>query len=57
MQAITNSAAGISLVAFVVTVACDLAYYKMTYVPEVNAKPLFPKEILEPEESIEINIA
>ena len=57
MQAATNSAAGISLVAFVVAVVCSLAYYQTAYVPEVNTKPVFPKAILEPEESIEINIA
>ena len=57
MQAAATNTAGISLVAFVVAVACSLAYYQTAYVPEVNTKPVFPKAVLEPEEFIEISIA
>lgn len=55
MQA-ANHAAGISIVTFMLAVAVSMAYYQFVYVPEANAKPIFPKAVLEPQESVQVSI-
>ena len=52
----TNHAGGISFIAFVVAVAVSLGYYQNVYIPQVNAKPILPNEVLNPESSFEIVI-
>jgi plastocyanin len=44
-----NHAGGISIVAFVVAIAVSIGYYQGIYVPQVNAKPILPEEVLNPE--------
>lgn len=51
-----NHAGGISFVAFVVAVAVSIGYYQAVYVPQVNAKPILPKEVLEPAQTTKIKI-
>jgi hypothetical protein len=51
-----NHSAGISVVAFLVAGAVSLAYYQLVYVPEANAKPILPKAVLNPKESVQIRI-
>jgi plastocyanin len=45
-----NYAAGISLLTFIVTVTVSMWYYQFVFLPEANAKPQLPKEVLEPTE-------
>jgi plastocyanin len=52
-----NHAAGISLVAFVVAAAASISYYQFTFVPEAGKKPLFQKEVVQPEDTARITIA
>lgn len=52
-----NHAGGISMIAFVVALAVSMGYYQFIYVPQANAKPQLPKEILEPPEVTPIAIA
>jgi plastocyanin len=57
VQAATaNHSPGISIVAFLVAGVVSLAYYQFVYVPEVNAKPILPKAVLEPKESFQVTI-
>jgi plastocyanin len=51
-----NHAGGISLVTFVVAVAVSIGYYQFVYVPQANAKPQLKEEILEPPESVHVEI-
>ncbi|MEW5839431.1 plastocyanin/azurin family copper-binding protein [Nitrososphaera sp.] len=53
---ISNHAGGISFVAFVVAVAVSIGYYQFVYVPQVNAKPILPEEVLNPEKTAEVII-
>ena len=43
-----SHSAGISIMTFLIGVAVSMAYYQFVYVPEANAKPIFPKAMLEP---------
>ena len=52
-----NHAGGISVIAFVVAVAVSMGYYQFVYIPQANAKPILPEEVLEPAETVEVNIA
>lgn len=52
----TNHAGGISFIAFVVAVAVSLGYYQNVYIPQVNAKPILPPDVLDPESSAEVLI-
>ena len=52
-----NHAAGISIVAFVVAVAVSMGYYQFLYIPQANAKPHLPKEVLEPKDTTKISIS
>ena len=49
--------AGISIMAFVVSVAISVAYYQFVYIPQANQIPVVPEEVLNPVESVEIAIS
>jgi hypothetical protein len=51
------SVAGISFVTFIVATTASLAYYQFFYVPEANAKPSFPGNVLWPEKAAQVAIA
>jgi plastocyanin len=51
-----NNAAGISIMAFIITVIVSMAYYQFVYIKEVNAKPQLPEEVLNPPESVKVSI-
>jgi plastocyanin len=51
-----NHAGGISIMAFVVAIAVSMGYYQFIYLPEANAKPHLPPEILEPADTISVKI-
>ncbi|MDQ3902854.1 MAG: plastocyanin/azurin family copper-binding protein [Thermoproteota archaeon] len=52
-----NHAAGISIVAFIITVSISLGYYQFVYVPQANAKPQVSAEILNPPQATNVIIA
>ncbi len=51
-----NHAGGISIIAFVVALAVSIGYYQFVYIPEANAKPILPDEILNPEQTVSVTI-
>jgi plastocyanin len=51
-----NHAAGISIIAFIVTVMASMGYYQFVYTKEVNAKPQLPEEVLNPPEPAKVSI-
>lgn len=51
-----NHAAGVSMIAFIVAVAVSMGYYQFVYLPEANAKPILPEEVLEPVDVTEVTI-
>lgn len=51
-----NHAGGISIMAFVVAVAVSMGYYQFIFLPEANAKPHLPPEILEPAQTTKVTI-
>ena len=51
-----NHAAGISIIAFIVTVMASMGYYQFVYTKEVNAKPQLPEEVLNPPETSKVSI-
>jgi plastocyanin len=51
-----NHAGGISIISFVVALAVSLGYYQFVYVPEANAKPILPEEILKPAGTTDVQI-
>lgn len=51
-----NHAGGISIVTFVVAVAVSMGYYQFVYVPQANAKPILPDEILNPPQTVQVRI-
>ena len=52
-----NHAGGISVITFVVAVAISMGYYQFVYIPQANAKPTLPEEVLNPPEVTEVSIA
>lgn len=52
-----NHAGGITVIAFVVAVSVSMGYYQFVYIPQANAKPTLPEEVLEPAETVEVSIA
>ena len=52
-----NHAGGISVITFVVAVAVSMGYYQFVYIPQANAKPTLPEEVLNPAETVKVNIA
>jgi plastocyanin len=51
-----NHAGGISIVAFVVALAVSMGYYQFVYLPEANAKPILPDEVLNPRDTTAVQI-
>jgi len=51
-----NHAGGISIVTFVIAVAISIGYYQFVYIPEANAKPHIPEEILNPTGKAQVTI-
>ncbi|HEX6379286.1 MAG TPA: plastocyanin/azurin family copper-binding protein [Nitrososphaeraceae archaeon] len=51
-----NHAAGISIIAFIVTVTASMSYYQFVYTKEANAKPQLPEEVLNPPEPTKVSI-
>ncbi|HEY9398314.1 MAG TPA: plastocyanin/azurin family copper-binding protein [Nitrososphaeraceae archaeon] len=51
-----NHAAGISIIAFIISVTVSMVYYQFVYTKEVNAKPQVPEEILSPAEAAKVSI-
>jgi plastocyanin len=51
-----NHAGGISITAFVVALAVSMGYYQFVYLPEANAKPILPEEILNPRDTTMVQI-
>jgi len=51
-----NHAGGISIVTFVVALAVSMGYYQFVYLPEANAKPVLPQEILDPRDTTAVQI-
>ena len=52
-----NHAGGISVITFVVAVAVSMGYYQFIYIPQANAKPTLPEDVLNPPEVTEVSIA
>lgn len=52
----TNHAAGISVITFVIAVAVSMGYYQFVYIPEATARPTLPEEVLNPPEVTEVSI-
>jgi plastocyanin len=55
-QTLASHAAGISVIAFVVALAVSLGYYQWVYVPQVNAKPILPDNVLHPSQTTKVTI-
>lgn len=51
-----NHAGGISIVTFVVALAVSMGYYQFIYLPEANAKPILPEEVLNPRDTTAVQI-
>lgn len=51
-----NHAAGISIIAFIITVTASMVYYQFVYTKEATAKPDVPEEILNPPETTKVSI-
>lgn len=51
-----NHAAGISIIAFIVTVTASMSYYQFVYTKEASAKPELPEEVLNPPEPTQVSI-
>ena len=51
-----NHAAGISIIAFIVSAAVSLGYYQFVYIPQANAKPQLPPEVLKPPQTTAVKI-
>ena len=51
-----NHAAGISIMAFIITVAASMAYYQFVYTKEANAKPQLAEEVLNPTDTVKVSI-
>ena len=52
-----NHAAGISVIAFIVAVAVSMGYYQFVYIPQANARPILPEEVIAPPEVLKISIS
>lgn len=51
-----NHAGGISIITFVVALAVSMGYYQFFYLPEANAKPILPAEVLDPRDTTAIQM-
>lgn len=52
----SNHSAGISIVSFLAAVVLSMAYYQFVYIPEANTRPMLPKEVLEPKDSVRVTM-
>jgi plastocyanin len=52
-----NHAGGIAMVAFIVAIAVSMSYYQFFYIPQANAKPILPDEVINPDEEFVVTIA
>jgi len=43
-------------IAFIVTLAVSLGYYQFIYIPQANAKPILPDEVLNPKDNAQVQI-
>lgn len=55
-QTVSNHAAGISVIAFIIALAVSIGYYQWVYIPQVNAKPILPDNVLHPPQVTKITI-
>ena len=51
-----NHAAGISIITFVIAVVRVMGYYQFVYIPQANAKPQLPSEVLNPPQTTNVII-
>lgn len=51
-----GQAAGIAMLSFIVAVAVSIGYYQFKYIPEVNAKPYVPPNVLHPATQLKVSI-
>jgi plastocyanin len=51
-----NHAGGISIATFVVALAVSMWFYQFVYLPEANAKPILPDEIVNPRQTTEVQM-
>ncbi|HJS83320.1 MAG TPA: plastocyanin/azurin family copper-binding protein [Nitrososphaera sp.] len=51
-----NHAGGIAMIAFIVALAVSMSYYQFFYIPQANAKPILPEEVINPPEETVIEI-
>lgn len=51
-----SHAGGIAMVTFIVALGVSMSYYQFVYVPEANAKPILPDEVLNPEGEVRVTI-
>jgi len=52
-----NHAGGIAMITFIVALAVSMTYYQFIYIPQANAKPILPEDVLNPEETFGITIS
>jgi plastocyanin len=55
-QTISGNAYGIGIITVIVGLSIGIGYYQMFYLPEQNLKPSVAEEILEPEETTNIDM-
>ena len=55
-QTISGNAYGIGIITVIVGISIGIGYYQMFYLPEQNLKPAVAEEILEPEETTNIDM-
>jgi plastocyanin len=55
-HSMVSHASGIAMITFVVAVAVSLGYYQFFYIPQVNAKPFIPKNVLNPVKKLSVSI-
>ena len=51
-----NLTAEISIISFIIAVSVSIGYYQFVYVPQANAKPQVPAEILNPPQTTNVII-
>jgi plastocyanin len=52
-----NHAGGIAMITFIVALAVSMTYYQFIYIPQANAKPILPEDVLNPKETFGITIS
>lgn len=45
------------MIAFVVAAGVSIGYYQFVYIPEANAKPILPDDVLNPASSVSVKIS